>query len=370
MAKASNIICSIKRVSRRAPFIAIGLALTAGAGILPSHARTLHYATPAAPLDDPTTNVLRWWTEEVERRTNGSIEIEIHWLQSLIKYQESADGVRSGIADISPMNPQYTEARMPLWSLSQTELGSGDHYVASQAWHQTVEAFDDAFEQEMKRNGLKNLWHYTSGPRVFISSTRPYKVPEDFQGDKVRLTPRSVQAAKLENWPVTPVNISFAGLYSALERGTIDGAQSYLTLIHSYKQQEVIDYAVEPGIGQSMIVVNMNRRVWESFSDEEQQVFNDIADEIRQRFAQAGVKKAKTARDRLENDPKYPVEHYKLNAKQRDVWEEAYAAAVQKHVKQVANRNPAAENIHRYFIESLKEVEQEVQENGYSWEDN
>lgn len=349
---------------------AMALALTAGAAFVPAQARTLNFATPSAPVDDPTTNVLRWWAEQVKERTDGSIDIKIHWLQSLIKYQESAQGVKSGIADISPMNPQYTEARMPLWSLSQTELGSGEHYVASEAWHQTVQKYEDAFDQELKRNGLKNLWSYTSGPRVFISSSRPYKSPQDFDGDKVRLTPLAVQAAKLEDWPVTPVNITFADVYSALDRGTIDGAQSYLTLLLTFKQNEVIDHVVETGIGQSMIVVNINRRVWESLSDKEQQVLTQLNGEVMERMARAGIEEGETAVDQLENDPKYPVQYYKLDAEQREVWEQGYAEAVQKHIAEVADRNPAAEKIHKYFIESLNEVEQEVQENGYPWDNN
>ncbi len=344
----------------------VALVLTAGGMSTPAQARTLHYATPAPPIDDPTTDVLRWWADEIERRTDGSIDIEIHWLQSLIKYQEAMQGVMAGIADISPSNPDYTKARNPLWSLSQTELGSGNHYVAAEAWSRVVEEYE-VLGNELKRMGLKNLTSYSSGPRVLISSARPYFVPEDFEGDKVRLTPRSVRTAELANWPVTPVNISFAGLYSALGRGTIDGAQSYLTLMLPFKQNEVVEHAVETGIGQSMIVVNMNRRVWNSLSEHEQQVLEEVSAEFQTRTARVAIEEAKKDRETLENHPEHPVELYKLDAEQRAVWEADYQAAVQEHIEQLVQRNPKAKEIHQAFMKALEEVEQEVEENGYPW---
>eukprot|EP00163_Fabomonas_tropica_P006284 TRINITY_DN15866_c0_g1_i1.p1 TRINITY_DN15866_c0_g1~~TRINITY_DN15866_c0_g1_i1.p1 ORF type:complete len:365 (-),score=44.09 TRINITY_DN15866_c0_g1_i1:177-1271(-) len=354
---------------RTLPTCALMIALISVSGISQVQARTLHYATPAPPTDRPTNQVLRWWAEEVSTRTNGSLEIEIHWLQSLLKFKDAAKGIQAGIADMGPVSPEYSTTIAPLLGVSQTELGSGDNYVAVEAWSRTVQN-SEAMEKEAARTGLKPIGYYSSGYRANLSTTRPYITPSDFKGDKVRLTNRGILAAKASDWDVTPVNLTFADFYSALERGTVDGVQSYIYLILPYKHNEVVKYVVQTGIGQSMVAVMMNQRVWNSLSPEEQKVISDLEPIFNEKMAQAGLKASDMALDALRNNPDYPVEFYRLNDEQRQAWEKEFTPAVNQYIADLSKRNPAAKEIHETFLAELNNVEKEVRELGYPWDRN
>ncbi|MBK1875057.1 TRAP transporter substrate-binding protein DctP [Marinobacter sp. 1-3A] len=347
--------------------LTLSLALASGLTAADADARTLNFSTPAPPTDRPTNDALLWWADEVEKRTEGSISIKIHWLQSLVKYKDAARGVKSGVADIAPMTPEYTMAQNPLLALSSTETGPGDNYVATEAWRRASENFEPLLE-EYRRMGARPIGFYSSGARVNMSSTRPYLTPDDFKGDKVRLTPRSVNAANINNWDVTPVNITFADFYSAMERGTIDGAQSYLYLMAPYKHNEVSDYVVETDLGQSLVVVLMNERVWGSLSDEEQKVFEDLLPEYIERMTKAGLEEAAMAKDLLINHPTYAVEYFELDDKQKQAWEKDLAPATEQYVADRAKQNPAATELHERFFDALQEVKKEVAEQGYPWD--
>ncbi|CUR45600.1 TRAP-type C4-dicarboxylate transport system, periplasmic component [Alloalcanivorax xenomutans] len=329
--------------------------------------RTLHYATPAPPTDRPSNEVLRWWTNEVKERTNGEIEIEVHWLQSLVKYHDSAQALSSGLADISPMNPEYVESRFPLWTLSQTEIGSGDNYIANEAWHRVLEK-NPAMAEELKKNNMVHLIAYSSGPRVNASTSRPYLTPDDFDGDKVRMTPRAVQAAKQANWNVTPVQVAFADIYSAMDRGTINGAQTYTYLMPPYKHHEVAKYAVETGIGQSMVVVNMNLDTWNSLTPEQQQVFAELNDEYRTRMARAGLQEAEDAREMMRTNKEFPTEFHILTAEQQKAWQAALEPVERAYAEKLAKRDPRALEIFESFQNELRAVQKEVADNGYPWQ--
>jgi len=349
--------------------LALSLALATGLASTNAAARTLNFSTPAPPTERPTNDALLWWADEVEKRTEGSISIKIHWLQSLVKYRDAARGVKSGIADIAPITPEYTMAQNPLLALSSTETGPGDNYVATEAWRRASENFEPLME-EYRRMGARPIGFYSSGARVNMSSTRPYLTPADFNGDKVRLTPRSVTAANINKWNVTPVNITFADFYSAMERGTIDGAQSYLYLMAPYKHNEVSDYVVETDLGQSLVVVLMNERVWNSLSDKERKVFEDLLPEYIERMTQAGLEEAAMAKDLLINHPTYAVEYFELTDEQKQLWEKDLAPATDQYVAERAKQNPAATELHKRFFDALYEVQKEVNEQGYPWERN
>ncbi|PSF11975.1 hypothetical protein C7H09_05310 [Marinobacter fuscus] len=66
--------------------LTLSLALASGLNAADVDARTLNFSTPAPPTDRPTNDALLWWADEVEKRTEGSVSIKIHWLQSLVKY--------------------------------------------------------------------------------------------------------------------------------------------------------------------------------------------------------------------------------------------------------------------------------------------
>lgn len=330
--------------------------------------RVLHYATPSAPVESlPTTQALLWWVDEVKKRSGGALEIQVHWLQSLVKYQDAAKGIGIGIADIGPMNPDYTAERMPLMTISQTELGTGDPYVTSEAMTRTVQKYQEDFDAELAKIGLVNLMSYSSGPRVFASNTRPYLTPADFKGDKVRLTPRSVDAARSAKWPVTAVNVAFADVYSALSQKTIDGAQLYLDLLSLYKQNEVVKYAVETDLGQSGIIVNMNLQKWNELSKEEQALMKELAEAYRMRLAQVLVEDIEESRKRMQEDPKYPVEFFTLTDEQRQLWITDYEGPVREHLQKLAKRAPKIIEINEYFEKMMAEVTAEVASKGYPW---
>lgn len=332
-----------------------------------AEARTLHYSTPAPPTERPTNQALRWWADEVKSRSNGELEIEIHWLQSLSRYADAPQAVSSGLADIAPMNPEYAEARLPLWSLSQTEIGSGDNYIASEAWRRVVAEHEEMHE-ELRKNTMVHMMSYSSGPRVNVSTTRPYLTPDEFRGDRVRLTPRAVRTSQRAGWRVTPVTVSFADIYSALDRGTISGAQTYLYLVPPYKHHEVSDYLVETGIGQSMIVINMNLDTWESLTEEQQAMFRTLNEEFMLRMTEAGIQEANNARELLTNDTDYPTEMHVLTDEQRASWEEHYLPVEREYAEGLARRNSHAVTVFEAFQQRLSEVEAEVAEQGYPWE--
>lgn len=356
-----------RKLIRFATSTVLMLALAAGFQMAQADARTLNFATPRPPTERPTNDVLRWWVDEVNARTGGTIEIRVHWLQSLVAFRDAARGIQSGVADIGDVTPEYTAARNPLWAITQTETGSGDNYIATEAWRRATKGFTP-LEEESARIGLRPIGYYSSGVRVNISTTRPYLTPDDFKGDKVRMTPRAISARTNSKWNVTPVNITFTDIYSALERGTIDGAQSYLYVIAPYKHNEVAKYVVNTTIGQSLIPVMMNARVWESLTDKEREVFLELEPLFSEKMTKAGLEEAEQSIQLLQNHPRYPVEYYTLNESQRDAWERDMAPAIQEYIDDIAKRNPAAHELHDRLMTHLAEVEREVQEHGYPWQ--
>lgn len=332
-----------------------------------AQARTLSYASASPPTETGINKALQWWGDELEKRTDGELKVNVHYMGSLVKLKDAVDGISAGVADAGYVIPAYSKARMPLHYLATTGVGPGDQYVAVRAWQRMYEKFPE-LQEELDRNNMVYLSHYSIGPGVLLSVDEPYFTPEDFGGDKIRLASRWAKASSMENWNVTPVNLTFPDIYTALERGTVDGAQSYLNYVVPYRHHEIANHLVEPGIGQQTNIVVMNKRVYESLSDEQQTVIEDLKDEWLVRMAHGDIKDNQDAREELESHPEYPTQVHQVTEAQRQVWEEAIRSAEQDNVARTAKRNPAATELYDAYMKEIRKVAKQVEKNGYPWE--
>lgn len=360
---------SKNKVLRGAATMIAALALTAGA-IANAHAqqtRTLSYASGSPPSNSGVANAVRWMAAEFEKRTNGELKVEIHWMGSLVHLRDAVDGVSSGVADMAYVIPAYSQAKMPLHYISSTGLGPGDQWVAQEAWSRMYEQVPE-LEEELERNNMVHLGHYSIGPAVFMGKNRPYFTPDDFKGDRFRLSSRFANAARLERWRVTPVNITFPDIYTGLERGTIDGAVTYLNQIVPYRHNEVAKHVTMPNLGQQMNIVVMNRRVWNSLTAQQQEAIRGIMAEFQIIAARGELEDQQRSRQELENDPRYPMTFYEINEEQRAVWAKNLEAAEEENVARTERRHPTARRLYEAFMAELEKVDAERREKGYPWE--
>lgn len=342
---------------------ALGMLFVAG----PVMARTLSYAFYVAPNDSQTQEVMRWWADQVEKRTSGELKVEIAYMGSLLKLKDAVEGVSAGIADAAIVVPAYSQALMPLHYLSTTDVGSSDPYVGIEAWSRLYDKFPE-LEQELDRNNLVYLGNTSSGAAVLISRKRPYLTPEDIKGTKLRLASRWARASQIAGWGAANVSLTIPDVYAALQRGTIDGANSYITSILSFRHNEVIDYITEPNLGQQMNIIVMNKRVFSSLSKEHQAILKELGVEWRNRHAKAQGADAAADRVKIAEDATYPVKIISLTDEQRRAWEPALLDADRELAEKLAKRAPIAPKLFEAYKEEIEAVEKEVAAKGYPWE--
>ncbi|MCB1461183.1 MAG: TRAP transporter substrate-binding protein [Nitratireductor sp.] len=82
------------------------------------------------------------------------------------------------------------------------------------------------------------------GPTVFVTN-EPAIAPSDFTGKKIRVYSEGT-AALAQAIGAAPVQLPFADVYTALQRGTIDGAITGFQGVGSQKMYEVAKYVLVP----------------------------------------------------------------------------------------------------------------------------
>lgn len=127
--------------------------------------------------------------------------------------------------------------------------------------------------------GLRGLCYYDAGERNFYTVNTPILRPEDLRGLKIRVQPSRTAMDMVQALGGAATPISFGELYTALQTGTVDGAENNLPSFHSSRHFEVCKHISLDSHTRVPDVLMISTVDWNSLSDEEQGWLQQAADE-------------------------------------------------------------------------------------------
>ena len=88
---------------------------------------------------------------------------------------------------------------------------------------------------------LKGLTFYDAGSRNFYSK-KPINIPEDLNGEKVRVMESQTAINMVKALGGSPTPIAWGELYTALQQGIVDGAENNLPSFYTSRHYEICKY--------------------------------------------------------------------------------------------------------------------------------
>ena len=234
------------------------------------------------PATHRTAVVFDGFCKEIDKRTNGKVEMAYFLGGSLLTPTKTAAGVSTGIADIGLSHCSYTRGRFPVMEVMELPLGFPSAWIAS---HVANDYYDKFKPKEWE--DFYPLLFSTGPPCVFYTLDKPVKNLEDLKGLKIRATGRSADVVKALG--ANPIPMDIGDVYEAFRRGVLDGGVTGLDLMVGYKFGEVLKYTTESwkvGFVNTFYVV-MNKRKWQTLPPDVKKVFTDVSEEYKEKWAVA-----------------------------------------------------------------------------------
>lgn len=312
------------------------------------------------------SETLQWWADEIERRTDGRVTIEIFWGGSLVAWTDIPAAVASGAVDIGHVPSTYDPARTRLWMTLDMPFNVQDHWCAVYAGRK-VTTENEHLAAELEKNNMVPLVGYDSGFQQYIASD-PIPTLEDLEGRRMR----SYGGARVnlhEELGITPVFMPFGEIYEAIERGVIDGSADVAIYIgNAFKLHEVANHFLVTGSGAAVAapLAVMNKDVWDGLPDNLKTVIQEVSDEHDQRFAQQLIAEEEELLQQYEDDPNITV--YRLSDEDYAAMEAAAEKVQNEWIAEAEAEGLAARDVWEHFQRLQAECEADVEANGYPWE--
>jgi TRAP-type C4-dicarboxylate transport system substrate-binding protein len=216
--------------------IALGLTLVADVAAQQPRVLKLSHQFPASTgaEGDFRDQLARRFAADVEKRTNGSLKVEVYPASSLVKTFAQFGAIRKGALDMSVLPIAYGGGEVP-----EANLGLMPALITS--YEQGLRWKDAPIGTEWSKlledRGIKIVtWVWQAGG--IASLAKPVVSPDDAKGMKIRGGSKEVDLM-LKGAGAAITNVPSNEIYSAMQSGVLDAALTSSTSLISFRLYEV-----------------------------------------------------------------------------------------------------------------------------------
>jgi TRAP-type C4-dicarboxylate transport system substrate-binding protein len=271
-----------------AVFVLAGFVCAAGV-VLPNDVQSktiLKIATQSGRPGTPRADFLVRFQKAVGERTNGRIEVQIFWANSLVHAKEALEAVQLGTTDMADLAVGYFSDKIRLLQVGGLPFAVSDPVKAREGGLRVLAQIPEALAEFTKFGHV--LVAMTATADYHVVTHDPIRNLADLKGKKVgtfgRIAPKVLQAGG-----AIPVSTTGGEMYEALQRKTIDARINSYEGTKRFKLYEVAKYISTISMG-AIAGVNMftiNKRKWDSLSKEHQKILLEEGERVGKWEAQA-----------------------------------------------------------------------------------
>jgi tripartite ATP-independent transporter DctP family solute receptor len=221
--------------TRRAALGALAIAAAATATLGTAAAQTKLKWAHVYETSEPYHKWALWAADELKKRTNGAVEMQVFPASSLGKETDINEGLALGTVDVI-----YTGQLFAGRSHGPLAIG-GSPFMFRDFGHWQAFRRSDLFRDlaaGYKGKTSHDIISMTYYGERHVTSNRLVTKPEDMRGMKIRVPDAPLYRMFPEAVGANPTPIAFAEVYLALSQGVVDAQENPLTTIQAKKFYE------------------------------------------------------------------------------------------------------------------------------------
>jgi len=276
------------------------------------------------------------FAKSVEKKSNGSVKVQIFPNGQLGSETEVLEQLQVGAVAMT----KVSAAELSAYDDGYNALTLPYVFADEKHFHKSMES--DEVQQlynKTKEKGFIGLTYYNSGARSFYSPKRPIVTPKDLKGLKIRVMGIKSQTEMVQALGGTAVSLSYGEIYTALQSGVIDCAESNETALTNGKHGEVAKYFSYDEHTMIPDILVLSSRAWDSLTPDQQKAVKEAAEESTEFQKPLWTKSIDEAK----------VEAEKMGVKFNKVDKKAFSDAVEPMLKKYSDSMPEVKKLLEAF---------------------
>ncbi|MCD7928905.1 MAG: TRAP transporter substrate-binding protein [Clostridiales bacterium] len=261
-------------------------------------------ATTTADSDEQTFNLvlshglaedhaihiqLTSFAEAVEEASGGTITITIKANGTLGSESDNIASIQAGALEMAKVSASTLSNFNSTWDVASLPY-------LFETEEQYFEAMDGEVGETLmgltESDGFIGLTWFDSGARSFYTADTPIYSPDDLKGLKIRTMDSTIATDMMSALGGSSTVMSYSEIYTAMQNGTIDGAENNITAMRDHS--DVTTYYCYDEHTRIPDILVISTSTWNSMSENQQNIMKTCAQEATEEY--------KTAWDEFEEE--------------------------------------------------------------------
>ncbi len=230
------------------------------------------------PVDHPYHLGYQRMCEELEKRSNGRITIEIFPNSQLGNERDLFEGCQIGTVDLA------IGATAPLANFTEDFLVFDLPYLFESKEH-AYAALDGKFGEDklalLAEHDMIGLSFWEVGYFHLLQNRRPIVNVEDAKGMSIRVMENVLFMEMIKALDANPVPMAWSEVFTSIQNGTVDGTSNPIVTIFTSKLYTVAKYFTLTDAIYSPAPLIMSKATYDSMPPDLQQLMRDVANEVK-----------------------------------------------------------------------------------------
>ncbi|WP_200416045.1 TRAP transporter substrate-binding protein [Virgibacillus salexigens] len=256
-------------------------SVTDATGKLPDEKITLKVADSVPSTNFISKEGIVYWMNRVKELTDGKVEFEYFPSEQLGKASSLLELTKSNTVDIAYTS--YATEEMPLTEVAALPGAIPSSVKGTKMYWKLVDQY--LLEESYLSNGVRPMFAVTLPKYQIITTNKKIKRLADIRGLKLRTSGGPIEVATNEIG-ASPVAMAAPEIYTAIERGTIDGAMLAVTSYQPYQLQKAAKYSTtNANMGSFIATYSINEVVYQKLPYFVQEAMLQAGEETMQHFS-------------------------------------------------------------------------------------
>jgi tripartite ATP-independent transporter DctP family solute receptor len=243
----------------------------------PAQAKIVFKVGSGGSITLPMSVAMQQYFEgEVEKRSNGKIDVEVYPASQLGDDVKLVEQLRSGNLECAIPVPSPLVGLVPQLAIFDTPFlfkstALADKLLDGELGQQLNKLFEE--------KGLVNLGWGEMGFRQTTNSKRDIRKPEDLQGLKIRTMENAIHIATWRALGTVPTPMPVSEVFTAIQQGAIDGQENPVSGFYGWKIYEVNKHITLTGHVYSPNTILVSKKIWDTYDEETKKILSEVGKE-------------------------------------------------------------------------------------------
>jgi len=241
---------------------------------------TLSLTTVVTTTHPFSKDTIEPFMERVEELTDGRVEFKYYPAEQLGKAADFVHMVGDGVVDIAHFNAWTYPNEFPISSSLLAMPGLVTTGGEMTPIFNDLVKSEPILEEDFLKNNVRPIMGMVTLPYALFTTGKEIKTPDDLKGMKV-MSNGGVFKETIEHLGGTPVTLSPSEMYEAFEKGVVDVVNHYPSTLNAWSMGDLIkDGAPNSRFGAGPYGLMINENTWNGLPGDIQDAINQAGDEI------------------------------------------------------------------------------------------